>query len=515
MDDEKVFELLRSSHPLVVIDAPAGCGKTYQAAKYAESVAAEIVRGKCLILTHTHAARTVFASRTRNFKKKIQISTIDSFILSIASIYFNALDLPKNVPSWIRDQGDNGYKKIASKVLILLQMKPNITTIISTWYPVVICDEHQDSSTQQHEIVMAIQKAGSMLRVFGDPQQIIYSSNNALVADIKRWNALKAEGKSAVLKFPHRWKEKNEPLGNWILKCRDTLKDGEKINLTNVNIPGLKILKADNCSKKSLGFQFDRDERKAFASEVKKFKELIILSSTNQTVRDVNAALFRNTPIWEGYTREPLSKLVKCLTENYGNPLLVASGVLDFLYEVSVGFSKSSHGDRLIEEVKSECKQKTKGKPRLIQDLARFLILEPNHSGVSKFLSKLNSYIFEKEKGFDGIFIDLKREFYEAQSLGRHENAYEGERVIQAKRAHRTLLPPAKCISTVHKAKGLECESIIIAACDSKHFKETDKDRNLLYVALSRATQNLTIVLSNNAPCPLFTFNDGGLVDKK
>ena len=506
MDDKKVFDLLQSSDSLVVIDAPAGCGKTYQGAKYAESVAAQIVRGKCLILTHTHAARTVFSSRTKNFKQKIQILTIDSFILSLASIYFNTLDIPKDVTSWVKDQGDKGYINLASKVLKLLHKKPNITAVISAWYPVVICDEHQDSSKQQHEIIMAINKAGSLVRIFGDPQQMIYSNKSELRTNLERWSALKAQGRSGSLDFPHRWKDKNEELGHWILKCRDTLKQGKKINLSNVIVPGLKILKADNYSQKAQGFMFGGDERKDFASEVKKFSNLLILASTNQTVRDINSILFRSVPIWEGHTREPLSKLVKCLTENSGNPLLVTSGALDFLYAVSVGFSKSSHGDRLIKEVVTECKQKTKGKPLLIQNLSRCLMLEPNHCGVSTLLSKLNSYIKDGEIGFESVVIDLKREFYEAINLGKYESAIDGERALQAKRSHSKLSLPAKCISTVHKAKGLECESVIITACDKKHFADSDKNRNLLYVALSRATQNLTIVLSDVAPTPLFTF---------
>jgi DNA helicase-2/ATP-dependent DNA helicase PcrA len=35
MTDEAVEDLLNSSEPLAVIEAPAGCGKTYQGARYA------------------------------------------------------------------------------------------------------------------------------------------------------------------------------------------------------------------------------------------------------------------------------------------------------------------------------------------------------------------------------------------------------------------------------------------------------------------------------------------------
>ena len=39
MSDKDVAALLDSSEPLVVIEAPAGCGKTYQGANYARRAA--------------------------------------------------------------------------------------------------------------------------------------------------------------------------------------------------------------------------------------------------------------------------------------------------------------------------------------------------------------------------------------------------------------------------------------------------------------------------------------------
>ena len=65
VSDETVHAALRSGAPLVVIEAPAGCGKTHQGAEYAREVATERSPGRPLILTHTHAACSVFAARTK------------------------------------------------------------------------------------------------------------------------------------------------------------------------------------------------------------------------------------------------------------------------------------------------------------------------------------------------------------------------------------------------------------------------------------------------------------------
>ena len=93
MKDEDVERLLLSEERLVLVEAPAGCGKTYQGAKYAESESERFESGRLLILTHTHAACGVFSERTQRNKNKVDIKTIDSLIVQIATIYYKALGI--------------------------------------------------------------------------------------------------------------------------------------------------------------------------------------------------------------------------------------------------------------------------------------------------------------------------------------------------------------------------------------------------------------------------------------
>ena len=155
MSDEIVERALRSDAKLVVIEAPAGCGKTYQGALYANEMAQQIEKGKVLVLTHTHAARSVFAKNTKNHKNKIEIRTIDSLIFEIASVYHRALDLPKDVANWaIHNKG--GHDKLVAKVSHFIENSPQLTKIISIRYPFIICDEHQDSNPERKSFIMAI-----------------------------------------------------------------------------------------------------------------------------------------------------------------------------------------------------------------------------------------------------------------------------------------------------------------------------------------------------------------------
>jgi len=77
MSDASVRAALRSDERLVVIEAPAGCGKTHQGAEYASEIA-RAVDGRLLILTHTHAACSVFAERTRDVGARVEVRTIDA-----------------------------------------------------------------------------------------------------------------------------------------------------------------------------------------------------------------------------------------------------------------------------------------------------------------------------------------------------------------------------------------------------------------------------------------------------
>ncbi len=101
MPDQSVFDLLRSDEPLVVIEAPAGCGKTYQGAEYAHDIAPTLGNGRMLILTHTNAACDVFGERTRGVSRNaVEIRTIDALICQIAAAYNKVLDLPPDPTVW-------------------------------------------------------------------------------------------------------------------------------------------------------------------------------------------------------------------------------------------------------------------------------------------------------------------------------------------------------------------------------------------------------------------------------
>jgi putative ATP-dependent endonuclease of the OLD family len=172
VSDEAVRAALRSEASLVVVEAPAGCGKTHQGADYARELTGARP-DRLLILTHTHAACSVFASRTRSAGTRVEIRTLHSLTAHIATAYHQGLGLPADIATWARRNTD-GYAYVAQKVAHLLDRHPMVAAALAKRYPTVICDEHQDCSGDQHAIGMALMRQGARLRVFMDPLQRIY-----------------------------------------------------------------------------------------------------------------------------------------------------------------------------------------------------------------------------------------------------------------------------------------------------------------------------------------------------
>ena len=505
MSDDSVHAALRSDAPLVVVEAPAGCGKTSKGADYAREIAVADATNRLLILTHTHAACSVFADRTRGAGSRVEIRTIDSVIAHIASVYHIGLGLPADVAAWVRQRQD-GYAELALSVAAFLLRYPMIVASLAQRHRVVICDEHQDSSGEQHSIVMALQTHGARLRIFGDPMQKIFRERARVSTCVPcDWEELTRQAHAfEQLDFPHRWTGGCPQLGQWTLAARTALKAGGRVDLRNGLPPSVTVVFAENQSRRNLEYQLSSQERRQIDAFERANNSLLILTRYNDTARSFRGFFNRRIPLWEGHTRDGLEKLVNALSAGEGNSLALAAAIVAFMGDVGKGFSPSAFGNRFEKEVREGCTGNCRGKPALIQELARFLVAEPNHSGVAKMLRRV-SQLVHTDRDFADVKIDCGGEFREAICLGDFATAESGLTEITHRRIYSRPRPPDKTISIIHKAKGLECDSVIIMPCDAKTFPDKQDARCLLYVALSRAKQRLMLVVSRNSPSPLLT----------
>jgi DNA helicase-2/ATP-dependent DNA helicase PcrA len=189
---------------------------------------------------------------------------------------------------------------------------------------------------------------------------------------------------------------------------------------------------------------------------------------------------------------------------SHGNAAALASAAVTFMADIGKGFSPSAFGNTFEQEVREGCVKTRKGKAAAIQQLARCVVDDPSHRGIARMLHCLSDL-----KTSDGAFADIEmdhyREFRDAIRLGDFENPDLGLAEIAHHRTYSRPKPPAKAISTIHKAKGVECDSVIVMPCDARTFPEKDDARCLLYVAISRAKRRLMLVLSRDHPSPLLT----------
>jgi DNA helicase-2/ATP-dependent DNA helicase PcrA len=210
----------------------------------------------------------------------------------------------------------------------------------------------------------------------------------------------------------------------------------------------------------------------------------------------------RRIPLWEGHTRKGLEALVDLLATPQ-TPEALAKGILKFMGKVGTGFSASAFGNALQKEAREGCTSTRRGKPAKIQSLAQLLVDQPDFRGVAKVLARIAA-LRESDNDFHDVQIDHWKEFWEAISLGEYATVEEGLSHVAHKRTYSRPSPPAKSLSTVHRAKGLECDDVLLVACDADQFPDTPAGRYLLYVALSRAKKRLMIVIPRSNPTPLF-----------
>jgi len=441
----------------------------------------------------------VFADRTKGVGSRVEIRTIDSVIAHIACAYHAGLGLPADIAAWVRQRGQQGYAELALSVAAILNRYPMIVASLAQRHRVVICDEHQDSSGEQHSIVMALQSQGARVRVFGDPMQKIFKERARVSACPPcDWNQLTRQAQAfEQLDVPHRWKSGCPDLGQWILTTRTALKTGGAIDLRNGLPPSVTVVFAENQSQRNLEYQLSTQDRRQIDTFERAQTSLLILTPYNDTARCFRGFFNRRIPLWEGHTRPGLEKLLNALAagQRIAQSLPPRSLRLwakwarvqpvGFRQQVPEGSTRRLYG---------ELPGHTCNHP----GACAIHRSRANHCGVARMLHRL-SELATTDPHFDDIQIDCRREFGEAIRLGDFDTAEDGYAEITHRRIYSRPKPPEKAISIIHKAKGLECDSVIVMPCDAKNFPDKPEARCLLYVALSRAKSRLMLVVSRVA----------------
>lgn len=485
---QSLDDLLHSDAPLVVVEAAAGCGKTWTAAKFAKEMSARLSHQRVLLLSHTHGACGEFHRRCTGAGLRIDVETCDSFALKVVGPYAAALGLPYPFDHLVGRAG-LPFETIRAKAADLVQRSPTVARLISARYPVIILDEHQDASLTQHQLVMTLMTVGgSRLRVFGDPMQALHSGTGEHYVD---WDALWASCKDRrELTEPKRGPEAPD-LGKWITAARTTLKAGGSVSLRDApselrvraetGLAGRKRFKNPQLAGEILHGFLDGGQGRA-----------VVIAHLSDMVRALAQGANWRAGVNEGAVLEHLDLLLAEAEEGAPTAAKLAVEFLAFATDIGSGFPKALRdglGNRAGAQL-SRAQAGAKQVPWLYALEA--IYADPSHRGLATAMDRLAT------STPDGYRVRLGDHAAALRAIGRADDPRGHLHALSRLRRRRSL--PPLSTSTVHKAKGLEFRRVLVCPADAQQYPPGAYGARLFYVAMSRATHQLTIVTDGAAP---------------
>jgi DNA helicase-2/ATP-dependent DNA helicase PcrA len=476
-----------------VIEAPAGCGKTHEAASLAIDLHSRLAtHQEILILAHTNAAVQEFRERTRTAHVRARASTFDSFAFELVSMYAEPLGLPS--PLRVADGSGISFSQLAPKALELLRRAPSIARALSTHYPFIVLDEHQDARAEQDAIVREMVLHGShLLRIFGDPMQAIFDQASAIDWDNLRRDAHVYD----ELDEPRRWD--NAPhLGAWILDARNALRNDAPLPL-GTRPASVRLLPIPELYDPPP--QSDAVQRPVILPLYRLLDQLsgslAVLVRYNKHAKALRVATKGRLIVHEGVELPLAYSAAERAHVASGNARDMALVLLDLLAETSTG---------LKPKLKPLVACLTQSACRTPKSVALHELLIPigrlyDKPDIETWCSVLRQIAVSPPSW---MRIHLPESL---RVLGRLHTAPD-EPVLQAldravKHRKEAGLVPYRCVSTIHKVKGRAFDHVIIPYGGRISFPANPVGRRLMYVALSRARQTITLLVPAGNRSPL------------
>lgn len=486
----EVDEKLHSAAQVVMIEAAGGCGKTTKAAKYAREAAERLPSGKVLLLSHTHVACGEFQRKCAALGKKIDVESCDSFCLKAIGAYARPLGLPAPIESHLgRLNGGIGFPELSEKAVELFRRAPSVARAIAAHFPVFVLDEHQDASIHQHEAVRLLREIGdARLRIFGDPMQAIHPANDNSYVD---WDAVwAAADKTGSLEEPHRWAD-TPALGEWIMASRAALKAGNPVSLQEApacvssishnGLAGRKRLRGvPTASREVHGFLNDAPDSAA------------VLAFLGNMAKSMAQAGSWRAPLNEGAQLDELDLLIQALEAQAGNAQGVAGAFLDFLAVIGVGLT-AHISDGLRGRLGAAINRDRAGRNQITWlDCMEPIYASPDHRGMAVAMRMV------RDAPPAGYTIRFGDHVWALCAFDRTDDPRAFRSTLGRIRRRRKW--PAQMVSTIHKAKGLDFDHVLLCPVDRHQYPDDILGARLLYVALSRAKRSVRLVLAADAP---------------
>lgn len=441
--------------------APAGHGKT-------EIIANIAAMGqRALILTHTHAGVHAIRSRLKRLgipHSRVAVNTIAGWCMRYAHAFPGVAkppaDLPQNTEEW--DQLHRG-------AALALDV-PAIRQVIAASYDRILIDEYQDCNGLQHQLAAELSSITPTL-VFGDPMQGIFEFAGATL-DWER-DIHPAFPLAGTLETPHRWAGMNPELGQWIAETRDKLIRGAPIDLTDPRIT--YRASGDAFDMGTLFEGIDGKEGSFAAIHCNKGLCYRLARAANggyQAIEEIAANRLRQfAQEWDR------------AADGGARLRSITSLIEDSFHKRAPAEVEPADPDDDATRERMQAAARRLGEGNGASAAAELLVLARRRARWKLYRSEL--------------WRDCERAVADLQS-GRVGAMIEATATVRQRASNSGRKLPRRTVSTPLLLKGLEFDHVVIP--DAAHFgRERQAQAKLFYVAISRATQSLTI----SSPAPI------------
>lgn len=459
----------------VSLEMPAGTGKTHL---LSAAVTVAAMEGKrSLVLTHTNAGVNAIRKRLKEFKaasSMVRVETLTSWALRIVRSYPKIAEVSDS--AIFDPQRSDEYVAGATRAL----GNSSIKKMHELSFDYLFVDEYQDCTAGHHEFVQSLSTAIPRTVILGDPLQAIFSFTGSL-ADWET-DVIPHYPGLDLAQIPHRWKDSNPQLGEWLLNIRASLQEGHTFNAREHRAVGL-------CHIRASGFLPPVVAREC-GKLAKNGESVVILVSQQGQMPSYAQPLSGRAVLMEEVSGSFMRKWLA--TGDFplppdGDPLL-ALWLAKFLKECAVG--AGSIDSRVCEKLENgETLLKLRNKELLrirpVVEALESLRTNPTYEQLVQSAKSIGALrhpaIYRREAWRDTIEAIRRTTGNELTPIENFSQVREQLR-WRSRSGHQVI------VSRTVLVKGLEYDHIVISNLSDF------TDPHDLYVALSRARKSITII---------------------
>lgn len=440
-----------------LVEAPAGCGKTYLLTRAAERHDGR----RTLVLTHTRAGVWVIRDRigTAAAQRPPRIATLDGWMLWLLGRFPGA-------SGFSRHEG-HGVWKEARQAAACLVRDEGVRTLLRATYSLLLVDEYQDCNLDQHALVVALAEALPTV-VLGDHMQRVFGFGGDT---LPAWSDVQAAFPLiGVLAEPWRWRGQ-EDFGRWILAQRNVLAAGGGVDLRGAPLNVIHVVEPPDEAGR-------REARRKAVPAPDGVRTLVVTDARDVPGRQDLARTGIRLAVVEPVTLSDLTVHAAAMDGASGEALV--ERLLGFAQATMTGVAVP----RTMERVRA-LRANTARIPATLEEADLLRLIQEGrprlHSTLSTMATASGRWAFRPD------LLEAMRDAMSLTASRPGSTLRESAVLVRDRRADGERRLPPRAVGSTLLLKGLEAQRTVVM--DTEKMTACD-----LYVALSRASQALVVV---------------------